>query len=368
MSQPPSADPVRELLDANRELCERAVDPLEIAAALEDSGLAADGAARYRHADVFGLAEELFARVPRRPPEPEPMPPDTAGRLRSPIVGPAGALVHLLPLLPAAALGGPVGGALAVLAGAGAHALAAGPDGGGAPRPSAVAGWRPDDGLLDGPAAPGPPGRGPSRWWSGRWAGRWAALGEGAGSGLLLALLCAVAPASALVVALGAVSARWGAARLRRFGQRQTAVATLGEFRSRLRPALPLAVLAQLAVLAVLGRVVAGGGSGIGWAVLLVVGVLPLPAGVLRGAGRPGAAALAVLTAATGAAVLSLPGPAHWLGAPPPGPVLAAVLGPAVLLAGYAWPLSVRPGAYSDVSFRSRCPAGAGPDGRTWAR
>ncbi|WP_232734120.1 hypothetical protein, partial [Kitasatospora sp. CB02891] len=80
------------------------------------------------------------------------------------------------------------------------------------------------------------------------------------------------------------------------------------------------------------------------------------------------AAALAVLTAAVGAAVLSLPGPAHWLGAPPPGPVLAAVLGPAVLLAGYAWPLSVRPGAYSDVSFRSRCPAGAGPDGRTWAR
>ncbi|WP_035865704.1 hypothetical protein [Kitasatospora cheerisanensis] len=67
---PPPADPVRELLDANRELCERAVHPLEIAAALEDSGLAVDGAARYRHADVFGLAEELYARVPRRPPAP----------------------------------------------------------------------------------------------------------------------------------------------------------------------------------------------------------------------------------------------------------------------------------------------------------
>ncbi|MGW4383671.1 hypothetical protein, partial [Kitasatospora sp. NPDC004531] len=67
---------------------------------------------------------------------------------------------------------------------------------------------------------------------------------------------------------------------------------------------------------------------------------------------------------------LSLPGPAHWLGAPPPGPVLAAALGPAVLLAGYAWPLSVRPAAYGcfDVTIGSRCPAGAGPDGRTSAR
>ncbi|MFJ5923284.1 hypothetical protein ACIQF6_11825 [Kitasatospora sp. NPDC092948] len=358
MSQPPPADPVRELLDAHRELCEHAVDPLEIAAALEDSGLAADGAARYRHADVFGLAEELFARVPRRPPDPEPPPPAAAAARRSPAVALFGPLVQLLPLLPAAALGGTAGGALAVLAGAGAHALAAAAPG---PPPVAVVGRQPDDGLLGGPP---PAGHGPSRWWP----GRWAALGEGAGSGLLFALVCAAAPGAALVVALGAVSAGWGAARLCRFGRRRTAVATLGEFRARLRLALPLAVLAQLAVLAVLGRVVVGGGDGAGWAALLVLGVLPLPAGVLRGAGRPGTAALAVLTAAAGAALLSLPGPAHWLGVPPPGPLTAAALGPAVLLVGYAWPLSTRAGAYSDVSIGTRCPAGAGPDGRTLAR
>ncbi|MFD8598452.1 hypothetical protein ACFV1L_25960 [Kitasatospora sp. NPDC059646] len=364
MTPPPPADPVRELLDANRELCERAVHPLEIAAALEDSGLAADGAARYRHADVFGLAEELYARVPRRPPAPEPLP-DAPPARRPAAAALCGAVAHLLPLLPAAALGGPAGAALAVLAGAGAQALTADRDGGG-PAPAAVAGWQPDDGLLDGPVAAG---RGPSAWWS----GRWTALGQGAGGGLLLALLCAAAPRAALAAALGGASAGWGAARLREFGRRQRPAATLREFRARLRPALPLAVLAQLALLAALGRLAVRDGDGTVLAALLVCGVLPLLAGAVRDAGRPGTAAAAVLTAAAGAAVLSLPGPAHWLGAPPPGPLLAAALGPAVLLAGRAWPLSIRPAGYApgrpDVSIGSRCPAGAaGPDGRTRTR
>ncbi|WP_327372100.1 hypothetical protein [Streptomyces sp. NBC_01217] len=48
----------------HRELCERAVDPLEIAAGLEAHGVTDRAAARYRHRDVFSLAEELFARVP----------------------------------------------------------------------------------------------------------------------------------------------------------------------------------------------------------------------------------------------------------------------------------------------------------------
>ncbi|WSY86990.1 hypothetical protein OG782_25005 [Streptomyces sp. NBC_00876] len=48
----------------HRELCERAVDPLEIAAGLEAHGVTDRTAARYRHRDVFSLAEELFARVP----------------------------------------------------------------------------------------------------------------------------------------------------------------------------------------------------------------------------------------------------------------------------------------------------------------
>jgi hypothetical protein len=58
------ADPVRSLMHRHRELCQRAVDPLEIAAGLEDHGITDRAAARYRHRDVFSLAEELFARVP----------------------------------------------------------------------------------------------------------------------------------------------------------------------------------------------------------------------------------------------------------------------------------------------------------------
>ncbi|SEQ62723.1 hypothetical protein [Streptomyces radiopugnans] len=59
------ADPVRSLLHRHRELCARAVDPLEIAAALEAHGITDRTAARYRHRDVFSLSEELYARTPR---------------------------------------------------------------------------------------------------------------------------------------------------------------------------------------------------------------------------------------------------------------------------------------------------------------
>ncbi|SCK31977.1 hypothetical protein [Streptomyces sp. WMMB 322] len=59
------ADPVRELMHRHRALCEQVVDPLEIAAALEAHGVTDRVAARFRHRDVFSLAEELFARVPR---------------------------------------------------------------------------------------------------------------------------------------------------------------------------------------------------------------------------------------------------------------------------------------------------------------
>jgi hypothetical protein len=49
----------------HRELCERAVDPLEIAAGLEAHGVTDRTAARFRHRDVFALAEEMYVRVPR---------------------------------------------------------------------------------------------------------------------------------------------------------------------------------------------------------------------------------------------------------------------------------------------------------------
>nr|WP_243769553.1 hypothetical protein [Streptomyces cyanogenus] len=72
-----AGDPVKALLHRHRELCERAVDPLEIAAGLEAHGVTDRTAARFRHRDVFSLAEELYARVPRTAeprPEPEPLP------------------------------------------------------------------------------------------------------------------------------------------------------------------------------------------------------------------------------------------------------------------------------------------------------
>ncbi|MEV6946491.1 hypothetical protein AB0N07_31835 [Streptomyces sp. NPDC051172] len=60
-----AADPVKALMHRHRDLCERAVDPLEIAAGLEAHGVTDRTAARFRHRDVFSLAEEMYARVPR---------------------------------------------------------------------------------------------------------------------------------------------------------------------------------------------------------------------------------------------------------------------------------------------------------------
>ncbi|MEU2262532.1 hypothetical protein ABZ557_20165 [Streptomyces sp. NPDC019645] len=66
------ADPVKALMHRHRGLCERAVDPLEIAAGLEAHGVTDRTAARFRHRDVFSLAEELYARVPRGEETPPP--------------------------------------------------------------------------------------------------------------------------------------------------------------------------------------------------------------------------------------------------------------------------------------------------------
>jgi hypothetical protein len=61
----------------HRDLCERAVDPLEIAAGLEAHGLTDRTAARFRHRDVFSLAEEMYARVPHDGDRPSPRPAPT---------------------------------------------------------------------------------------------------------------------------------------------------------------------------------------------------------------------------------------------------------------------------------------------------
>jgi hypothetical protein len=57
-------------------VCESAVDPLEIASALESRGVNdATAQATYGFSDVFTLADEMYLLVPRRPAEPE-QPPD----------------------------------------------------------------------------------------------------------------------------------------------------------------------------------------------------------------------------------------------------------------------------------------------------
>ncbi|MGN3959493.1 hypothetical protein ACGV4K_30965 [Streptomyces sp. WAC8370] len=90
-----AADPVKGLLHRHRDLCERAVDPLEIAAGLEAHGVTDRTAARFRHRDVFSLAEEMYARVPRdgdTPARPEEAP---VSRPRGPRA--AGVVLALLP-------------------------------------------------------------------------------------------------------------------------------------------------------------------------------------------------------------------------------------------------------------------------------
>nr|WP_031058872.1 MULTISPECIES: hypothetical protein [Streptomyces] len=67
-----AADPVKALMHRHRELCARAVDPLEIAAGLEAHGVTDRTAVRFRHRDVFSLAEEMYARVPRDGEAPPP--------------------------------------------------------------------------------------------------------------------------------------------------------------------------------------------------------------------------------------------------------------------------------------------------------
>ncbi|MCF2125801.1 hypothetical protein L1I79_05045 [Strepomyces sp. STD 3.1] len=87
-----NADPVKALMHRHRELCERAVDPLEIAAGLEAHGVTDRTAARFRHRDVFSLAEEMYARVPRDD--------DPAPRATDPPVPRVGAAWLVLALLP----------------------------------------------------------------------------------------------------------------------------------------------------------------------------------------------------------------------------------------------------------------------------
>jgi hypothetical protein len=93
-------------------VCESAVDPLEIASALEFDGMSDQTVRdRYGYSDVFALANEMYIQVPRQPAEPPPPPdPWQVSRLQ-PLLH---ALLYGLPAIcfPAAA---------ALLAGPGLH-------------------------------------------------------------------------------------------------------------------------------------------------------------------------------------------------------------------------------------------------------
>ncbi|WP_329567364.1 hypothetical protein [Kitasatospora sp. NBC_01266] len=312
------ADPVRELMAEHRELCERATHPLEIAAVLEEAGLGPAAAARYRHADVFSLAEELFARVPRKPAdghEPPPGAPVAAmASADAPVSAPGwrrwcwagGALLGAL-LLPLVTVLG-------------------------------------DSGSAAGPAA----GRGPSR----------------------------VGTAAALVLAAWAASraadraARW----VRHAGRLQLRTAgTLAQFRARMRPVLPVALGLHLAVLAltsftaiaVLTAIAPRPGPGAAggllqaviqragptqWAAQAALGLLIAIAAALRRCGRYGAALAGLLAAdglGAGLSALRCCGllPAGWMATPGALTALATGLVAAVLLP-YAWVALGRPQAY----------------------
>ncbi|AUY49935.1 hypothetical protein [Streptomyces sp. CB01881] len=365
-----SGDPVREVMAEHRLLCERAVDPLEIAVGLEEAGLGQEAAARCRHADLFGLAEELYARVPRRPPAPpaagEADPGAAGNRQRNRGAALRASVLTVLPVAAAAALGGrwpvllPAAVPLALLPALPALPVEPVPSG-----PCATAGPElgPSAALL--PEVPHPAG--PRRW-------RPAVLGHGAGvAGLLLLPLAGAAggpgdgrvtAALVLAAALSAGSAEWAARWFRHVGGGHLRTAgTLAEFRARMRPVLPVAVALHLAVLTVLSfaalavltalapRPGPGHGGGLlhlaaeragpaQWAAQGVLGLLLVLTALPARCGRHRAAALGALAGSAAAAVPLVLGRSA--------PVAGLLGGGAVALAllAYAWPALGRAGAH----------------------
>jgi hypothetical protein len=85
----PGTPTVDALCEMFASVCQSAVDPLEIASALEFEGVS-DRMAQslYGQPDVFTLAQAMYGRVPRRPAAPEPSPePWPASRLRPALHG-----------------------------------------------------------------------------------------------------------------------------------------------------------------------------------------------------------------------------------------------------------------------------------------
>ncbi|MHB1433617.1 MAG: hypothetical protein ACYCVZ_16085, partial [Streptosporangiaceae bacterium] len=95
---------IGELCTEFGEICRSAVDPLEIASALEFEGLGDQQAAdRFGRADVFDLAEEMYRLVPRDPSEPDPPADPWQGSRLRPAVH---ALLYGIPAVCFTAIGG----------------------------------------------------------------------------------------------------------------------------------------------------------------------------------------------------------------------------------------------------------------------
>ncbi|MYW67381.1 hypothetical protein GTY65_25420 [Streptomyces sp. SID8379] len=279
----------------HRALCERAVDPLEIAAGLEAHGVTDRTAARYRHKDVFSLAEEMYARMPR---DGEPGEPPVAAPARTTGVRGAWAALALLPgavcALVLLVLNVTTGTAHLAVAIGGALAVAA------ALRTT----------LRRGPlrAAEGPPAPATRVWvW---WLLAYAVFGDG----LLNAALAGgpdepwgAATAPLLALAAAVAPATWCARFFVAGARRRLAVSRgLAEFTSAVRPLLLGCLLLFAVVLAVLlGVAGAVLDQDVDYAGAGALGLLLLLARLLTAHGRTHAPTV-VLGVATGAEALAV--------------------------------------------------------------
>jgi hypothetical protein len=195
-------------MERHQELYADAVHPLDIAEVLERSGIGPRTAGRYRHADVFSLAEEIHARVPRRAAAPLPIEGAWRHRARPALTAGAAFTVMALLLWGLLALGLPVppGAQVAAFAAVAVPALGRG-------LPPA------ERALL----AVG--------------VGGVLALAQGAGP-----------PQVALAAGVGL--AEWCARWYRHLGAGHVRSRSTQEFRSRMRPVLPAVALVHLTVLA----------------------------------------------------------------------------------------------------------------------
>ncbi|MFK0256643.1 hypothetical protein [Streptomyces sp. NPDC090445] len=279
-----AGDPVKVLLHRHRALCERAVDPLEIAAGLEAQGITDRTAARFRHRDVFSLAEELYARTPREDEPPAP-----------PADGPADARalrrfgIALLPgALACAAAAAAVPYAAAVTALAAAAAL-----------------------VLPGPSGRAAAGRGPR---SGRAvlllaaaAAGWAVHRHGTPLGIALALAAAPGHLAAAGYAARARHRLAASRALEDFadGARPLLLGTVAGFTAAAAGAAVLAGAAvplalPLALLLFLTRLLVGHGASRGpVAAALVLALVPVTAAVPAAAAGLLACAVPVLARAS---------------------------------------------------------------------